>query len=125
MEMPAKSLTRLVLSTVVGIGVVSLILPQPSWAQVDRVNPLQDFDIQENRNDPFSSGGKEPDGFGIYDLIHRANLGSNRSPQDFSVEQNESLDAAAAEFRTRQRQRIQGQQQIIPANPVTTTQPGN
>jgi hypothetical protein len=124
MEMPAKTLTRLVIGTVVGIGVVSLLLPQPSWAQANRVNPLQDFDPQENSSDPFS-GGKEPDSFGIFDLIHRAQLGTNRSSQDFSVEQNESLDAAAAEFRARQRQRIQGQQQTIPANPVTTTQPGN
>jgi hypothetical protein len=125
MKTPAKSLTRLLLGTVVGIGVVSLLLPQLSWAQATRANPLEDFETQENRNDPFSSG-KEQDSFGgVYDLIHRAQMGNMRSWEDFSAEQNENLNDAAAQFRARQRQRIQGQQQTSPANPVTITQPGN
>ena len=124
MKMQALSLTRLVLGTVVGIGVISSLLPQITWAQATRVNPLEDFENQENSNDPFSSG-KEQDSLGVFDLIHRANLGNNRSIQDYSAEQNQNLNDAAAQFRARQRQRIQGQGQASEVNPVTTPQLGN
>lgn len=122
MKMLPKSFTQLVLGTVAAIGVVSLLLPQLTWAQATPVNPLEDFDPQANSDDPFSTG-KEQDSFGgVYDLIHRAQRGNIRSIQDFSTEQNENLDAAAAEFRARQRQRIQGQGQATQVNPVTTPQ---
>lgn len=121
MKMQALSLTRLVLGTVVGIGVISLLLPQITWAQTTRVNPLEDFENQDNNSDPFSSG-KEQDSLGVFDLIHRATLGNNRSLQDYSAEQNQNLNDAAAQFRTRQRQRIQGQGQASEVNPVTTPQ---
>lgn len=125
MKMPILSLTRLVLSTVAGIGVVSLLLPQPSWADPNNeANPLKDFETQRN-NDPFSSSRDDADGFGVFDLIHRATLGNNRSLQDYSTEQNENLDAAAAQFRSRQRERIQGQDQPTPVNPVTTPELSN
>ena len=124
MKMQALSLTRLVLGTVVGISVISLLLPQITWAQATRVNPLEDFENQENSNDPFSSG-KEQDSLGVFDLIHRATLGNNRSLQDFSAEQNESLDAASARFRAEQIRKIQQQQQAAPANPVNMPQVAN
>lgn len=124
MKLPALSLTRLVLGTVAGIGVVSLLLPQPSWAQASDVNPLQDFESQENSSDPFS-GSNEAGSFGVFDLIHRANLGNTRSLNDYSAEQNENLDAAAAQFRTIQLQRIRGQGQASQVNPVTKTQTRN
>lgn len=123
MKMQALSLTRLVLGTVVGIGVISLLLPQITWAQATRVNPLEDFENQDNSSDPFSSG-KEQDSLGVFDLIHRATLGNNRSLQDYSAEQNENLNDAAAQFRARQRLRIQGQGQASEVNPVTTPQLG-
>lgn len=124
MKMPFFPLTRLVLGTLAGIGVVSLLLPQPSWAQqANDVNPLQDFDPEQN-SDPFSRTN-EGDSFGVFDLIHRANLNNNRSPGDYSAEQNEGLDAAADQFRQMQQQRIQGQQQASPANSVTAPEPGN
>lgn len=125
MKMPLLPLARLVVGTVAGIGLVSLLLPQPSWAQATDVNPLQDFEPQEHRrSDPFSRTN-DADGFGVFDLIHRATLGNNRSLDDFSSEQNESLDAAAAQFRARQRQQIQGQGQASQVNPVSTPQVAN
>lgn len=125
MKIPAKSLTQLVLSTVAGIGLVSLLAPQPSWAQVDQVNPLQDFDSQEESGDPFSDKTSEVDSFGVFDLMHRAQLGTNRSFEDYSAEQNQSLDAAAAQFRERQRKLIQGQGEASSVNSDSTPQTGN
>lgn len=121
MKKQPKSLTSLVLSTVAGIS-VSLLLPQPSWAQTTNVNPLEDLNSEQN-SDPFSRTN-EGNSFGVFDLIHRANLGSGPNLDDYSSQQNESLNTAAAEFRKKQRERLQVQQQTTPTNPVTT-QVGN
>lgn len=124
MKIPAKSLTRLILGTVAGISVASLLLPQSSWAETPRVEPLQDFDSEQN-TDPFSSKD-DGNGFGgVFDLMHRAQMGSMLNSDELSNQQNENLDAAAAQFRARQRQRLQGQQQATPANPATTPQVAN
>ena len=120
MKVQILSLKQLVLGTVLGIGVVSLLQP-PCLAQVrDRVNSLQDFDSEQN-SDPFSSNN-EADSFGVFDLIHRANMGNTRSLSDYSSEQNENLDAAAAEFRTMQKKRIPNPSQVSPTNSVSTPQ---
>lgn len=128
MKMPAKSLNGLVLRTLVGIGVASLlVLPQPSWAEPAQVNPLQDFDTQQN-SDPFSgsnTNGNEEDSFGVFDLIHRAQMGNVRTLQDYSTDQNENLDAAAAQFRELQRKRIQGQPRTSPADSVSSPELNN
>ena len=114
------SLKQLVLGTVLGIGLVSLLQPQ-CWAQArEQVNPLEDFEYEQN-SDPFS-GNNEADSFGVFDLIHRANLGNTRSLSDYSTEQNENLDAAAAEFRARQRKQIQGSGQASQPNSISTPQ---
>ena len=119
MKIPFSSLTGLTLG-VISIGLVSLLVPQPSLAEPNfdnsgKVNPLQDFETRDSGSDPFSRNADAGD---LFNLINRAALSNPRSLQDFSAEQNESLDAAAAEFRTRQRQRIQGKP--IPVNPVST-----
>ncbi len=104
------------------IGFVSLLMPQISWAQVNTVpntapNPLQDLNTQENR-DPFSRTN-EGDAFGgIMQLMQRAQLGTIRSTNEFSAEQDRSLNDAAAQFRQRQLQRIQNQNQAQPANTI-------
>lgn len=122
MKMSSKSLTRFVLGTVAGISLVSLLFPQLSWAQATDVSPLQDLNPEQNK-DPFSRTS-EGNSFSMFDLIHRANLGGSMSIDDYSAEQNESLNNAAAEFRKKQQQRMQ-QQQATPINPITTPQVAN
>ncbi|WP_250125291.1 hypothetical protein [Chroococcidiopsis sp. CCMEE 29] len=122
MKKSVKSLTKLVLC-IAGIGVVSLLLPQTSWAQTTNVNPLQDFEPEQNNNDPFSSRSNEVNSFGVFDLMHRAQMGQLRNAEDFSTEQNQNLDAAAAAFRESQRKRLEGQQQAVPTNPIAAPQP--
>lgn len=122
MKKQPKSLTSLVLSTVAGIS-VSLLLPQPSWAQTTSVNPLEDLNSEQS-SDQFSRTN-EGNSFGVFDLIHRANLGSGPNIEDYSSQQNESLNTAAAEFRKKQRERLQVQQQATPTNPVITPQVAN
>ena len=120
MKISPKLLT-LVLGTVAGISLVSLLMPQLSWAQTTDVNPLQDLNPEQNQ-DPFSSSS-QGNSFSMFNIIHRANLGSI-SIDDYSAAQNESLNNAAAEFRKKQLQRMQ-QQQATPINQVTTPQVAN
>ena len=132
MKMSARSLTRFVLGTVAGIGAVALLLPQPGWAQTTSdVNSSQNITSLEG-NDPFSgesndpfSGTNDGNSFGMFDLIHRAQQGNIRGQDEFSAEQNESLDAASARFRAEQIRKIQQQQQAAPANPVNMPQVAN
>ncbi len=120
MKMPFLSLTRLFLGTVAGIGIVLCLLPQSSRADEipGRVNPIQDFNDQNN-DDPFARGA---DDFSILNLIQRAAQSNGRSLEEYTSEQNESLNTEASEFRARQREMIQGQQQTKPGSSVTVPQ---
>ena len=116
MKISVKSLNRLLLATLAGVGLVSLLLPQASWADdVPRqVQPIEDFNSEQNNN-PFA---RNSDSFGMLDIIRRA-TSNTRSWDDYTTDQNENLNSAAAEFRARQRQLIQNPQQASPNNSVT------
>ena len=84
------------------IASCALLSPQASFAQASGLNnaqPLQDFQTQDN-SDPFSGRSS---GSGIFDLIHRSKLGGGRSMEEFTTEQRQNLNDAAAEFRNKQR----------------------
>ncbi|MEG4440656.1 hypothetical protein QUB47_01660 [Microcoleus sp. AT9_B5] len=84
------------------IASCALFSPQASFAQASGLNnaqPLQDFQTQDN-TDPFSGRSS---GSGIFDLIHRSKLGGGRSMEEFTTEQRQNLNDAAAEYRNKQR----------------------
>jgi hypothetical protein len=114
--MYVKFLTKLALSFVAGTAIASTVLPQPTSAQFTDTQPLQDWQQNpESNRDPFSGkgdGGEAP--FDVFNMIHRANLGPTRSLGEFTEEQQESLDAAAAEFRKQQQQRLQSPNGVVP-----------
>ena len=90
------------------IASCALFSPQASFAQASGLNnaqPLQDFQTQDN-TDPFSGRSS---GSGIFDLIHRSQLGGGRSMEEFTTEQRQNLNDAAAEFRNKQRQLLEKQ----------------
>lgn len=126
MKNTAKLYQRLIVGTVASIGVASLLLPQSAWAQSSTdVNPLQDFQGDEQNNDPFSSRNEDSMN-SVFDLIHRAQQGVNRDAKEFNAEKTQSLDAAAAEFRKQQQQRIQSPNQVQPvSNPISAPQQSN
>jgi hypothetical protein len=124
MKMPAKSFIKLAICTTAGISLVSLLTPQPSWAQntTTNVNPLDDLSPQQNTN-PFSARDQGEAMNGIMDLMHRAQMGNIRSSSEYSTEQNQNLNDAAAKFRQRQLEMIRNQNsqnQASPANSVKT-----
>jgi hypothetical protein len=90
------------------IASCALFSPQASFAQASGLNnaqPLQDFQTQDN-SDPFSGRSS---GSGIFDLIHRSRLGGGRSMEEFTTEQRQNLNDAAAEFRNKQRLLLENQ----------------
>ena len=90
------------------IASCALFSPQASFAQASGLNnaqPLQDFQTQDN-TDPFSGRSS---GSGIFDLIHRSKLGGGRSMEEFTTEQRQNLNDAAAEFRNKQRLLLENQ----------------
>ena len=96
------------------IASCALFSPQASFAQASGLNnaqPLQDFQTQDN-TDPFSGRSS---GSGIFDLIHRSKLGGGRSMEEFTTEQRQNLNDAAAEFRNKQRLILQKQDQTVPS----------
>ncbi|MCC5622928.1 hypothetical protein [Nostoc sp. CHAB 5715] len=98
---------RLIVATVAGISFASLIMAQPSSAQIS--SPADSFpsnSTTDQNTDPFSRTNS--DNFNMFDLIHRANFGTLNWNSD---QQNQQLDSAAAAFKARQQKLIQGQQQ--------------
>ncbi|NJR76784.1 MAG: hypothetical protein HC773_31115 [Scytonema sp. CRU_2_7] len=103
MKKPLLPLAKLVFATVAGIGCASLLMAQPTLAQLSTVDSFPGADSNQNNNaDPFSRGGNSD--FNMFNLIHQANFGSlNWNPE----QQNQQLDEATLEFKKRQQQAIQ------------------
>lgn len=118
-----NSLTKIALGLLAGTTFSILLLPEATLAQSLMTDPSQDF---QKDGDPITGGTGQS--FSVFDLIHRSNLGLNRSMEDVNNEQKENLDDAATQFRVRQRQRLGVPDQFIdrlnPNSPTedTTTQ---
>lgn len=127
MKKPLLQITRFFVATLAGISFASLLMPQPSSAQVS--SPTDAFPTTsstDQNTDPFSRSNS--DNFNMFDLIHRANFGTLNWNSD---QQNEELNSAAAAFKARQQRLIKGQQQqgtpSLPSVtlPVVTPPSGN
>jgi hypothetical protein len=109
-------ITRLFLATLAGISFTSLLVAQPSLAQLNSVDANTSIDPQGNSN-PLSNSNSG--NFDFTDLIHRANFGNIYWNDEA---QNQQLDSAAAGFRAKQQQLFQGKQQPTPGVTFTTPQ---
>ena len=99
-----QQLAKTSVGVLVGMGVAFCLLPKPSLAQTTDANPLADFQNQENRD--LFSNKDSGDSFSVFDLIHRAQLGTIRDANEYSSEQRQNLNDAAADFRRQQLQRL-------------------
>ncbi|MEB3339065.1 MAG: hypothetical protein VKJ46_16455 [Leptolyngbyaceae bacterium] len=108
-----KSFTRISIGIVAMLGLFPLWMPESTLAQIGTPQPLQEFKPQDNRDSLFDGSSNSQSG--LLDLIHRANLGGSRSLSDFTAEQGENINTAAAEFRALQLKRLQ-QQGEVPSN---------
>ncbi|WP_414514905.1 hypothetical protein [Nostoc sp. PCC 9305] len=119
MKKPFLQITRFFVATAAGISFASLLMAQPSSAQVS--SPADAFpsnSTTDQNTDPFARSNS--DNFNMFDLIHRANFGTLNWD---SNQQNEELNSAAAAFKARQQKLIQGQQQQPTLSLPTVTQP--
>ncbi|OLP16001.1 hypothetical protein BST81_23365 [Leptolyngbya sp. 'hensonii'] len=117
-------LQGITVSLIMGTG---LILPFSSSLLAQSTpgsQPLQDFKPQEENRDIFSGKGAGQNS-GLFDFIHRANMGNIRSNTEFQADTTQNLNDAAAQFRAQQLRLLQQQQnngqqpglQIVPATP--------
>ncbi len=103
------------------VSLSSLILSQPATAQsTERVQPLEDFNNQQNEPDSFS-GNIGGSGLSVFDLIHQYQRGVS-SYDETTVKKN--LDNATEEFRRQQLEQLNNQQ-LQPTNPSPTPQTVN
>lgn len=109
---------KLFVATVAGISVTSLLIAQPSSAQVSPADALPSSGTTDQNTDPFSPANSG--NFDMFNLIHRAKFGTLNWNTD---EQNQQLDSAAAAFKARQEKLLQGQQQGQIPEVTTNTSP--
>lgn len=95
-----------------------LASPVLAQNQTGSSQTVQDF-ITKDTTDPFSASGGAGVTPGLFDIVHRAMQGGP-SQEEFTTGQAESLDAATADFRTRQQQLLKNQQQTPPGAAATT-----
>ncbi len=99
---------------------IALVAAQPSFAQTSgsAADLLKSPDQGDALNNLFNNRG-DGSTTGLMQLLQR--IGSpSADPAAFQAQQRENLDAAAAEFRAKQRQLLkqQGQPQVAPAAPA-------
>lgn len=98
------------LPVLAGIGllsVLSLAVVQPVSAQ--SATDLNQGSANEESTDLFSN--REDAGMdSVMDLIHNAQLGAIRTPEQFRQDQQQNINSAAQEFRDRQQQLLRQSQ---------------
>lgn len=109
----AMKIKRLALA-VWGVSVGMFV--QPAFAQQTTVNPLQDFQTRDNGAPLIGNNGQKT----MLDLIHQSQLGQfNVDYNAVEDQRRQNINDAAAQFRARQRQLMQPDQQ--PQNPNNST----
>jgi hypothetical protein len=112
-----------ILTLIAGASLAAFVAPAAVMAQStgSAIN-LQNSD-SPNNSDPFSQG-VEQNPFNMFQLIHNAQFGSLNP--EFAKEQSQQLDDAASEFRRKQQQLIQrNQQPVTNQGSQGTATPGN
>lgn len=107
--------------TFLAVGVTSAVLPIAASAQsLENSQPLGNVTTQQNERSTMYGGNGED--FNVFNLIHRAQMGTPRDINEVSAEQRQSITNAAEKFRLEQLRRLGNQQQN--ENQVTTPATG-
>ena len=92
-------------------AMIAVSYVKPAIAQ--QTNPQDPAPYQENEYDSMGSSSFG-NSFNPLDLIHRANLSTDRSTEEFSEESQQNLNNAADQFKRQQQERLN--QQSSPSN---------
>ncbi|MDX2242067.1 MAG: hypothetical protein NW224_15385 [Leptolyngbyaceae cyanobacterium bins.302] len=129
-QVTAKSIFRVVVSTVFGGSLMIATASLPAQAQSTRPSPLEDLQTKDG-SDFFNGRGNSQTG-GVMNFIQNAIIGTPRSTDEFAADQRENFDEATSLFRKQQADRLRRQQpqpnpdsQVapLPTNPVTSPAP--
>lgn len=109
---PMKKSHSALLGLLASVGLIvgagqSALAQDTTTTTTTNPQPLSDLS-DSSRGDIFSNRG-DTQGGSMLDIIHRAIQGQGRSPEEFSQEQGENLDSAAAEYKKLQQQRLNTQ----------------
>lgn len=117
----------------VAIAIASAVSPQPTFAQsAGSAGALGEFTTPQSEQDSLTGGIGGNGGLSVFDLIHRAQLGGLRDPNEVINGQRESIDKATAEYRRIQLEQLGNPQlrqlgeqpQGTPANSPATSPMG-
>ncbi|MBP0031409.1 hypothetical protein [Roseofilum sp. Guam] len=98
-------------------GLSLTLFAQASSAQTI-LDPLGDIQTQDGGSSAFSSQGGNGQ---FFDLMHNLQRGNHlRDPEQFSIDQQENLDDAAAKFRQQQLERLNNSPESTEAAEETT-----
>lgn len=122
--MPMKKNTSLVLGLLTAIAVSPIFLVQPTWAEEETTQEVNQVELEESRDEFDYTQGDYDQPINPLELIHRANLGNGRSMNDYRQEQQQNFNDAAAAFRAQQQELLRQQRlQAEPINPEPINQP--
>ncbi|MFB8788867.1 MAG: hypothetical protein U7123_08450 [Potamolinea sp.] len=108
-------------STFLVVGITSAVLPIAASAQsTGNSQPIGNVTTQQNERSTMYGGNGED--FNVFNLIHRAQMGTPRDINEVSAEQSQSITNAAEKYRLEQLRRLGTQQQN--ENQVTTPTTG-
>lgn len=120
-----KATAQISLGTLGAIAMTALMLPESAAAEeTNRASDLLEPQIQLQKN-PFESTSGDGQQMNVLDLIHRAQFGTTRSMQEFNLQQQQSINDAAADFRSRQLEMLHNsepgisEQETLPADGLT------
>ncbi len=105
---------RISLGTLAAIAMTAVILPKSALAEEkNRASDLLEPQQLQLERAPFNSTTGEGESLDVFDLIHRAQFGTTRSMKEFNLQQQQSINDAAADFRSRQLEMLYDQQPEI------------
>jgi hypothetical protein len=123
--MQSPLLNRSVRWVFVAVAALPLLCQTAVAQEASSADLFQNSQSGDGRSsDPFSGNGSGQAG-SMFDLMHRAVLGTTRTQQEFLQDQRDSLSTEAENFRMRQQQRLQQSQPATaaPAAPLPEVNP--
>lgn len=118
--MNIKAMTAWIVLSGLSVAAPTL-LTRSAFAQTAFPQGLPGSQQQDPTNLDFLSDSERGSGTDLLSLMNQIRLASGQSAADFAAEQSSNLDAAAAEFRVQQLQRIQSQRQTNSPGQVELT----
>ncbi|MBF2029735.1 MAG: hypothetical protein IGS48_23760 [Oscillatoriales cyanobacterium C42_A2020_001] len=109
MLVTAKYASRVLVSTMVGVGLLLGIAQMPTTAQTGgRPSPLEDLQTKDGSD--FFNGRSNGQTGSVMNFIQNAIIGAPRSLDEFTADQQENFNDATARFRKQQADRLRKQE---------------